>query len=121
MESIVLKLGDDLSLWQRLVLDIKKERSTFDTSETEMSFGSVIIDYDHVQSKVNSKYDQIQRDILGKFASILGDSMKVKSDCNEFLDIKSVFALSRHSLRHSLKHVLVSKSLALRVNPQQML
>lgn len=69
-------LGDDLSKWQQILLEIKKARSTFDNSETEQSFGPLVIDYEQVQSKVNQKYDQWQREILNKFGSMLGTSMR---------------------------------------------
>ena len=75
-DFVYTKLGDDLNRWQQLVLEIKKARSTFDNSETEKSFGSLSIDYDQVQSKVNAKYDQWQREILNKFGAKLGTSMK---------------------------------------------
>ncbi|CEG69843.1 Putative Dynein heavy chain [Rhizopus microsporus] len=69
-------LEDDLGKWQQILLEIKKARSTFDNSETEQSFGPLVIDYEQVQSKVNQKYDQWQREILNKFGSLLGTSMK---------------------------------------------
>ncbi|KAI8974487.1 dynein heavy chain [Pilobolus umbonatus] len=69
-------LEDDLAKWQQILLEIKKARSTFDNSETEQSFGPLVIDYEQVQSKVNQKYDQWQREILNKFGSLLGSSMK---------------------------------------------
>ncbi|KAJ3331033.1 hypothetical protein HDU76_004259 [Blyttiomyces sp. JEL0837] len=75
-EFVYTKLGEDLAKWQQLVLEIKKARSTFDNSETERSFGSLVIDYDQVQSKVNAKYDQWQREILNRFGSKLGSSMR---------------------------------------------
>ncbi|KAF8934382.1 dynein heavy chain [Dissophora ornata] len=69
-------LGDDLAKWQQLLLEIKKSRTTFDNSETEQSFGSAVIDYEQVQSKVNAKYDSWQREVLNRFGSMLGTSMK---------------------------------------------
>ncbi|KAJ3176317.1 hypothetical protein HDU87_005359 [Geranomyces variabilis] len=70
------QLGDDLGMWQQLVLEIKKARATFDNSETEKSFGQLIVDYKQVQSKVNAKYDQWQREILNRFGVKLGQSMR---------------------------------------------
>lgn len=69
-------LGDDLAKWQQILLEIKRARSTFDNSETEQSFGPLIVDYEQVQSKVNQKYDQWQREILNKFGSMLGLAMR---------------------------------------------
>ncbi|KAI8967648.1 dynein heavy chain [Mycotypha africana] len=69
-------LEDDLGKWQQILLEIKKARSTFDNSETGQSFGPLVVDYEQVQSKVNQKYDQWQREILNKFGTLLGTSMK---------------------------------------------
>ncbi|GAA6059654.1 hypothetical protein JCM10212_004157 [Sporobolomyces blumeae] len=75
-EYVYSQLGDQLSSWQQLLLEIRKTRATFDNSETQRFFGVAVIDYEQVQSKVNSKYDTWQRDILGRFGSKLGASMK---------------------------------------------
>ncbi|KAG0320600.1 hypothetical protein BGZ99_004425, partial [Dissophora globulifera] len=69
-------LGDDLAKWQQLLLEIKKARATFDNSESEQSFGPVVIDYEQVQSKVNAKYDSWQREVLNRFGGMLATSMK---------------------------------------------
>ncbi|KAJ3566624.1 hypothetical protein NP233_g6881 [Leucocoprinus birnbaumii] len=75
-EYVFNRLGDSLSHWQQLLIEIKKARSTFDTSETSKSFGVCVIDYDQVQSRVNAKYDSWQRDILSRFGVKLGNAMK---------------------------------------------
>lgn len=69
-------LGDNLAKWLRLLLEIRKSRSTFDTSEVSKSFGNLVVDYEQVQTKVNAKYDQWQHDILMKFANKLGNRMR---------------------------------------------
>lgn len=69
-------LGEDLARWLQLLQEIRKTRSTFDTSESSHSFGTVVIDYEQVQMKVNSKYDQWQHEILLKFATRLGNRMR---------------------------------------------
>lgn len=38
-------LGDDINKWQQLLNEIKQGRNTFDNNETEMYFGSILIDY----------------------------------------------------------------------------
>lgn len=74
-------LGDDLSQWLQLLQEIRKSRATFDTSEVSRSFGNIKIDYEQVQTRVNSKYDQWQHEILLKFGSKLGGRMReVHSD-----------------------------------------
>ena len=75
IESIVDRLGDDLAKWKELLVEIKRARKTFDTSETSKSFGPVIINYAQVQSRVNMKYDALHKDILGKFGTKLGTTI----------------------------------------------
>ena len=53
----------------------RESRVTFDTSDTKKVFGPIVIDYTAVQSKVNLKYDNIQKSVLTQFGSHLGDSM----------------------------------------------
>ncbi|WEW60954.1 dynein heavy chain [Emydomyces testavorans] len=69
-------LGDDLSQWLQLLQEIRKSRATFDTSEVRRSFGNIRIDYEQVQTKVNAKYDQWQREILLKFGGKIGTRMR---------------------------------------------
>ncbi|RKP08503.1 dynein heavy chain [Thamnocephalis sphaerospora] len=73
---VLTQLSDDLAKWQQILLEIKKARGTFDNAETEKSFGSMIVDYEQVQSKVNAKYDAWQRELLNKFGAMLGNSMR---------------------------------------------
>lgn len=75
-EQVYEVLGEQLSKWLQLLQEIRKTRSTFDTTEVSRSFGSLTIDYDQVQTKVNAKYDQWQHEILTKFASRLGTRIR---------------------------------------------
>ncbi|KAJ3972627.1 dynein heavy chain, N-terminal region 1-domain-containing protein [Lentinula raphanica] len=75
-EYVFNRLGDSLAHWQQLLTEIKKARATFDTSETQKSFGVCAIDYEQVQARVNAKYDAWQRDILSRFGVKLGNAMK---------------------------------------------
>jgi len=74
--AVYSRLEDDLSKWQQLLQEIKKARGTFDTSETSLSFGPMVIQYGKVQSTVNAKYDSWQKEILNKFGSILGHNIQ---------------------------------------------
>lgn len=53
----------------------RESRVTFDTSDTKKTFGPIVIDYTAVQSKVNLKYDNIQKSVLTQFGSHLGENM----------------------------------------------
>jgi dynein heavy chain 1, cytosolic len=75
-EQVYEILGEQLSRWLQLLQEIRKTRSTFDTTEVSRSFGHLTIDYDQVQTKVNAKYDQWQHEILTKFDGRLGTRMR---------------------------------------------
>ncbi|SCV72617.1 BQ2448_4154 [Microbotryum intermedium] len=90
-EFVFARLGDSLASWQQLLLEIRKTRGTFDNSETQRSFGVAVIDYEQVQSKVNAKYDTWQRDILGRFGSKLGSTIK---------ETHAAIQKARHDLEH---------------------
>ena len=75
-EQVYDLLGDHLPKWLECLQDIRKVRATFDTQEVSRSFGHITVDYDQVQTKVNSKYDQWQHEILMKFATRLGNRMR---------------------------------------------
>lgn len=75
-EQVYEALGEQLSKWLQLLQEIRKARTTFDTTEVSRSFGHLTIDYDQVQTKVNAKYDQWQHEILSKFAVRLGNRVR---------------------------------------------
>ena len=76
VDHVVEMLGSDLGAWLELLQEIRKARSTFDTSESHRIFGNMTLDYDQVQAKVNQKYDQWQQDVLHRFALRLGERMR---------------------------------------------
>ena len=50
-EYVFNRLGDSLAHWPQLLTEIKKARTTFDTSDTQKSFGVCVIDYEQVQAR----------------------------------------------------------------------
>lgn len=74
-EQVYEHLGEDLSMWLQLLVDIQKNRSTFDTKEVSRSFTHLRVEYEQVQLKVNAKYDQWQHELLVQFAMRLGNRM----------------------------------------------
>jgi dynein heavy chain 1, cytosolic len=73
-------IGEDLSRWHQLLIEVRQARSTFDTSGVEKTFGNVTIAYNQVQTKIAAKYDQWQREITSKFGSKIGIRMKEVHD-----------------------------------------
>ncbi|XP_052742503.1 dynein heavy chain, cytoplasmic isoform X1 [Bicyclus anynana] len=74
-DSLYGRLGEDITLWIKCLNDIKKSRTTFDTSDTRREYGPVVIDFARVQSKVALKYDAWHKEVLGKFGALLGGEM----------------------------------------------
>jgi dynein heavy chain 1 len=64
-------LGEDLVTWCKVLIDVKKSRSIFDNSKTLQVFNASSVDYGNVQTKVNSQYDQWQRELIAKFSHIV--------------------------------------------------
>lgn len=97
-DQVYQVLGEHLAKWLQLLQEIRKTRSTFDTTETSRIFGHITIDYDQVQTKVNAKYDQWQLEILNKFGSRLGLRMRdIYSDIEKArrnLEVQSLEASS---------------------------
>lgn len=101
-------LGDDLSQWLQLLQEIRKSRTTFDTSEVGKSFGSVRIDYEQVQTRVNAKYDQWQHDILLKFGAKLGGRMaEVHAEIKSARDELEGQTLEASSTAHAVSFITI--------------
>ena len=75
VDTILSNLGDSVEKWQKLLRDIKAERSTFDNHEQEKLFGFNVVDYAAVQMKVNNKYNAWHSELLQRFGKMLGESM----------------------------------------------
>lgn len=74
-DTLYGRLGENINLWIKCLNDIKKSRTTFDTSDTRRAYGSIVIDYAKVQAKVTLKYDSWHKEALGKFGTLLGIEM----------------------------------------------
>ncbi|KAI8810266.1 dynein heavy chain [Cladochytrium replicatum] len=74
-QAVTDSLGEELAKWQQLVYEIQKARKTFDNKETFKSFGNLVVDYGPVQAKVNTKYDQWQKEVLKSFGGKLHSAM----------------------------------------------
>jgi dynein heavy chain 1 len=75
-KKIYEKLGDDISLWQKLLNEIRENRKTFDNSQTEKYFGPIIVNYSFVLTRISTKYDFWHNEIINHFGSKFGDTLK---------------------------------------------
>ncbi len=49
------RLGDSLAHWQRLLTEIKRAHTTFNTTEMQKEFRVSVMDYEQMQARVNVK------------------------------------------------------------------
>jgi dynein heavy chain 1 len=77
-------LGDDLEQWSNVLVQVRKQRGLFDTTKTSQSFEALIVDFGHIQTKVNAQYDTWQRDLISRFSLKLSIAFQ-----KTFKDIKS--------------------------------
>jgi dynein heavy chain 1 len=75
VDMVVNKLGEDLSNWHPLLIEIKKARAMIDVSENTKEFGPVVINFSQVQNRVISRYDDLHKEILKRFGLRLKESM----------------------------------------------
>ena len=73
LDAIVAEMGTDLALWERLLVDMKRARATFDTGDQRRRFGPLLVEYGGVQQKVNNKYDAWHKNVLARFGALLGE------------------------------------------------
>lgn len=69
-------LGTDMAKWLQIMSEIRKARSTFDTTDVYKTFGLLRIDFRTVQVRINAKYDGWQQDVILKFSHRLNSAMK---------------------------------------------
>ncbi|XP_065319190.1 dynein heavy chain, cytoplasmic-like isoform X2 [Gordionus sp. m RMFG-2023] len=75
-ERLYDKLGQDLPTWIDCLIDIRRTRETFDTTDTNKKFGPIVIEFGKVQSKVTLKYDSWHKEVLSKFGLLLNQEMQ---------------------------------------------
>lgn len=74
-DMLYVKLNENVSKWINTLVEIKKSRATFDTTDTRKEIGPIVVDYAKVQSKVTLKYDSWHKEVLSKFGQLLGTEM----------------------------------------------
>ena len=74
-QAIYDAMGTDVETWQNMLVDVRKRRQTFDTSESVFISGPVNIEFAKVQSKVSLKYDAWHKEMLASFGTMMGEHM----------------------------------------------
>ncbi|KAK9454647.1 dynein heavy chain, N-terminal region 1-domain-containing protein [Dipodascopsis uninucleata] len=69
-------LNADLKQWIETLQGFRQVRNTFDTRESSKDFGTLIIEYEQIQARINAKYDSWQHDLFSHFAELLSSRMK---------------------------------------------
>ena len=74
-ENIYNRLGEDLTKWQALLVQIRKARGTFDNAETRKEFGPVVIDYGKVNNDWTNDFYIVQGSTLPLCGLLLNASI----------------------------------------------
>ncbi|ORY81439.1 dynein heavy chain, cytosolic [Protomyces lactucae-debilis] len=75
-QAVYEMLGDDLAKWLQLLNELRKSRTTFDTSSTATEISGVTVQYGQVQARVNAKFDAWQKLINAEFANQVAIQMQ---------------------------------------------
>jgi dynein heavy chain 1 len=90
LDAFYARFGDNLRVWQQVLNEIKQGRNTFDTTQVNINYGPIIINYKQVQNRINNVYDQLHKQVLAEFGNRFSKNMKeivdVISEKKEKLD-----------------------------------
>lgn len=74
-QTALTSVGENLSKWQQILVEIKNERNAFDAVFNTKRFGPVVINYQQVQAQVNVKYDAWHNEFLAYFGDLLREQI----------------------------------------------
>ncbi|OQR99244.1 dynein heavy chain, partial [Thraustotheca clavata] len=103
-QRVIGKIGSDIGLWQQLLVEIKEERSKFDTVVNTKRFGPMIVNFQQVQAQVNVKYDAWHNEFLSHFGEML--SSQVQAFYSEISSKRSI--LEQHTLEAATSQVVAT-------------
>ncbi|ODQ67358.1 hypothetical protein NADFUDRAFT_21086 [Nadsonia fulvescens var. elongata DSM 6958] len=98
-------LGIDLNKWLLVLNEISRARSLFDITESSKLISIINIDFRQVQSRINTKYDIWQHDIISLFSELL--STRMKETCSEISHMRSELELQVLDAISTLKAVKI--------------
>jgi dynein heavy chain 1 len=93
IDDVNNKMKKNLGGWMLLLSDIRNDRKIFDTEESKKIIGPITLDYSLIQTKVNLKYDAIQKSITASFGQELA---------SQTTDFFNVFQRQEQSLNSNL-------------------
>ncbi|ETB60571.1 dynein heavy chain-like protein [Plasmodium yoelii 17X] len=85
--DIITNFGEDIEIWKTFMNEIKEREDKFDILDTEKkNFGPIVIDYRILQSKVSSKFEIWQKEIVSEFSKKLLEKILIfKEDVEKCL------------------------------------
>jgi dynein heavy chain 1 len=75
--KVISAIGTDFRQWQQLLIEIKEERSKFDTVVNTKRFGPMVVNFQQVHAQVNVKYDTWHNEFLVHFSDMLSSHISV--------------------------------------------
>lgn len=100
VDEVCETLSQDLQSWIELFIEFRETRHLFDTVETSKRFGTLEIQYEKIQSKINAKYEIWLRQISKRFSDVLGTAMER-------------FFIKLSELKSTLENIDISNSISL--------
>ncbi|GAW79183.1 hypothetical protein PGO_021530 [Plasmodium gonderi] len=105
--DIITSFGEDIQTWKSFMNEIKETEYTFDTLDTEKYFGPIVIDYRILQSKVSSKFEIWQKEIVSEFSKKLSEKITLlKEEIEKALDDLNVQGELTNDSEITAMHIL---------------
>ncbi|CRG93244.1 dynein heavy chain, putative [Plasmodium gallinaceum] len=107
IDDIITSFGEDIQTWKNFMDEIKQTENTFDTLDTEKYFGPIVIDYRILQSKVSSKFEIWQKEIVSEFSKKLSEkTLHLKEEIENALNDLNMQATLTNESEITAMHIL---------------
>ncbi|CAC9696072.1 dynein heavy chain, putative [Plasmodium sp. DRC-Itaito] len=105
--DIISSFGEDIETWKTFMNEIKQTENIFDTLDTEKYFGPIVIDFRILQSKVSSKFEIWQKEIVSEFSKKLGEkTLYLKEEIEKALYDLNTQAELKNETEITAMHIL---------------
>ncbi|RHY29832.1 hypothetical protein DYB32_004823 [Aphanomyces invadans] len=103
-QRVIAKVGNDIGQWQQLLVEIKEERTKFDTVSHTKRFGPIVVNFQQVQAQVNVKYDVWHTEFLTYFGDMLSNQI-----CAFYTEVSTKRTqLEQHTLEAATSQVVAT-------------
>ena len=75
-KEITETLGNNVDMWQKLLLGLAKAKTDLESESIEKVIGCVHVNLEQVQSSMSIRYDALQKDLLTSFSDLVFEQSK---------------------------------------------